>query len=162
MKNTVILITTMAFLLMLAMACESEEGNGEPDEVDNGEAELSEWEMDHGIGPVDEPVEIGALDTDKASRGRITYRNNCSSCHRMETRLTGPPLLPALDTRTPEFVMNFIINPGDNIDRHPIGQSLMQTYLTRMPDLRISEEEAREIYEYLRYYDEHGENPPAD
>lgn len=145
---------SIALLLTCTMfaAC----GNGED------ENELSEWVEEHGFGPVTEPVELGELDTDLAAQGLSLFMELCSSCHGVEGQIIGPALRPSVDRRTPEYMMNHMINPGENRDNHPIGRELAEHYPARMINLSITKEEARAIYEYLRYYNETRENPPLN
>lgn len=53
--------------------------------------------------------------------------------------------------RSPEWVMNMIINPERMIKEDPIAEALFEEYnRTPMLNQNISEEDARAIAEYLR------------
>lgn len=147
-KDYIYLIGSFFIILTLLSAC----GNGEED--------LSEWELEHGIGPIIEPVELGELNVDRSTEGFNLFLSLCSGCHGVEGVIIGPALRPSIDRRTPEFIMNYIINPNENRERHPIGHELGEQYPTRMVNLSVTEAEARTLYEYLRYYNEIRENPP--
>jgi len=116
---------------------------------------FTEFELEHGIGPVTDRVEIADdIDPAMAEQGRSIYAMKCEACHNMEGRMVGPALGDVLDRRSPEFVMNFILNPSGMAREHPVGQELLQEYMTPMPFQNVSESEARAIVEYLRDYSE--------
>lgn len=141
----ILLFTLLAFVLF---SCGPEE-NGAPEEE---EEELSSFEQTHGIGPITEEMDLpDELDMNKVEQGEQIFRSRCSSCHRMEGRHVGPPLGAAADTRSPEWIMNFTLNPRENIQRHPRGEALLREYLTEMPQQNVDEDQTRAILEYLRY-----------
>lgn len=139
-----------AILLLLAAAC----GNGEGDQ--------EAWIEEHGYGPVNEPVDIGELNAELASEGRTIFNTYCTACHAMDSSISGPALRPVAGSRTPEFIMNYILNPTENRENHPVGQQLGEQYTMRMVNMGLDTDQARAIYEYMRYYNEHREDPPAD
>lgn len=147
------LLSTLVIIILITFGVSScgQDGTGE-----NGnhaeEPGLTDFEMEHGIGPIDEPLEIpDQIDMVKVEQGQQLFRSRCSSCHRMEGRHVGPELGKITTGRSPEFIMNFILEPRENIQRHPIGQALLREYLIEMPYQNIDQEQARAILEYLRY-----------
>ncbi|MCH8569076.1 MAG: cytochrome c [Balneolales bacterium] len=116
-------------------------------------AELSSFELEHGIGPITSRMTIDDFDLGMAQRGREIFESKCAACHQMENRLVGPPIKGLTERRSPEFLMNMILNPNDMARKHPEGQKMMREYMMVMPFQNISEEEAREIVEYFRKVD---------
>lgn len=110
---------------------------------------LTAAELENGIGPVSE-VELGPLDPALAAQGEQEFINMCSSCHHLGDRYVGPPLAGVLQRRTPEFVMNMILNPQEMVERHPEVKAMLGEYYTPMPNLGLDEGRARAIVEYLR------------
>lgn len=138
------------------MACGGGDGSsGSADtETAKEESALTEFELLNGIGPITEPMQIDdEIDQELAARGREIFEMKCAACHNMDSRMVGPPLAGVTQVRTPEYLMNFILNPRENIEKHPIGQALLREYLTQMPNQNVDEEDARAIVEYLRNYD---------
>lgn len=123
------------------------------------EGEAGEWELDHGYGPITETVDIGALNIELATQGMEYFNSYCMACHAMGTTLVGPNLANTANQRTPEFVMNYMLNPQENRENHPIGQELDDQFPGFMTPTGINQEQARAIFEYLRYYSENGGNP---
>ncbi|MCC5904764.1 MAG: cytochrome c [Balneolaceae bacterium] len=150
------LLTTFIFLVLAFSftACGGEERADRTSQPDTQEEGLTEFELEHGIGPITEKITLDdELDPEKIEKGRNIYEMKCEMCHNMQGRMVGPPLAGVTETRTPEFIMNFILNPRENIDRHPVGQALLREYLTQMPYQNVSEEDARALVEFMRDYD---------
>ncbi|MGV3665566.1 MAG: c-type cytochrome [Leptospira bouyouniensis] len=105
-----------------------------------------------GIGPVSS-VAIGALDQSMAERGKKQFEAKCSACHKFEEKVVGPALQDVTLRRTPEWIMNMILNPVEMTQKDPIGQELLGEHLTQMTFQNVKEEEAREILEYFRKMD---------
>jgi len=113
--------------------------------------ELSEFELKHGIGPIKEELILGEIDPKLVEEGEKIFELKCSACHELDSRRVGPPLGDVLEYRTPEFVMNMILNPDEMIKRHPVAKKLLAEYLTVMTFQNLSEEDARAVLEYLRW-----------
>ncbi len=105
-----------------------------------------------GIGPVSS-VTLGTLDQAMADRGKKQFEAKCSACHKFEEKVVGPALQDVTLRRTPEWIMNMILNPIEMTQKDPIGQELLGEHLTQMTFQNIKEEEAREILEYFRKMD---------
>ena len=116
---------------------------------------LTAFEKEHGIGPVDEKMELGPIKPELASEGEELFTTNCSSCHKLDERYVGPSQRDVLDQRSPEFVMNMILNPAEMLKKHPVAKKMLAEYMTPMPYQNVSREEARAILEYFRYVNKH-------
>lgn len=103
-----------------------------------------------GVGPI-ESLELGALDQAMADEGKKLYDAKCTACHNIKSKLIGPPQTGILDRRTPEWVMNMILNPSEMIKEDPTAKKLLEEYNNiPMTDQGLKEEEARKILEYFR------------
>ncbi len=105
-----------------------------------------------GIGPVSS-VTLGALDQAMADRGKKQFEAKCSACHKFEEKVVGPGLQDVTLRRTPEWIMNMILNPVEMTQKDPIAQELLGEHLTQMTFQNVQQEEAREILEYFRKMD---------
>lgn len=112
-------------------------------------AALTQEQLELGIGPI-RSVELGALDAALAERGEAVFALKCSACHKMAERYVGPPLGDVLSRRTPEFVMNMMLNPAEMVEKHPEVRELLGQYMTPMPDQNLTEQDSRAVLEYLR------------
>lgn len=151
-------IITISVLFFAAQACSSDDTTPRADQ-ESQEQGLSDFEMEHGIGPVTERINIDEdeFDPELITRGRDIFEMKCEMCHNMEGRMVGPALGDVMERRSPEFVMNFILNPGAMTREHPVGQELLQEYMTTMPFQNVKEDEARAIVEFLRDYTENNQ-----
>lgn len=152
MKHLTIFLLTIG-LLIITMGCgQSDQQETSGRASGSSATELSAFELEHGIGPVTERIEIGDFNPALAEKGQTIFNMKCAACHQQERRFVGPAYADVLDRRSPEFVMNIILNPGEMIRRHPEGQKMLAEYMTAMPFQNVSKDEARAIVEYLRTY----------
>lgn len=139
--------------LLLLMACggekREEDEAGEASEG-GGAAALSAFEMEHGIGPVKEAVELGPVDQALVAAGKASFEARCTACHKMGEKYVGPALGEVNTRRSPAFIMNMILNPQEMIERHPVGKQMLAEHMTYMANQGASQDEARAIVEYLR------------
>jgi len=104
-----------------------------------------------GIGPIknlDFPADI---DAEMAARGKAKFDAICVACHMVDQRMIGPAMKGVYDRRSPEWVMNMILNPNEMLQKDPIAKALLKEYNNAiMLDQNLTEVEARELAEYLR------------
>lgn len=101
------------------------------------------------IGPVRQ-VELGDVDPELASEGEASFQTKCTTCHRLDERMVGPALRGVTARRSPEFVMNMILNPAELQEKHPAVEEMIAEFGTKMTDLGLDRREARAVLEYLR------------
>lgn len=142
-------LALVAFLFL--SACGGDQADA-PDraQAGSGQAELTAFELEHGIGPFTEEVQLGPIDPELVEIGRDVFEMNCAACHDMDSRLVGPPLGDVTERRSGTFIMNIIMNPEEMVRHHPEGQAMLAQYPLIMPYQNITEEQARAILEYLR------------
>jgi cytochrome c len=102
-----------------------------------------------GIGPV-KTVTIGEIDQTMVAEGKEIFDSKCSACHKMESKYIGPALKGVTERRTPEWIMNMILNPEEMLRKDPIAKQLMKEYSAPMANQGITQEEARKMLEYFR------------
>lgn len=113
-------------------------------------SDLTPFQLENGIGPITEAITLGPVDQEEAAEGKQIFETKCSACHKLGERYVGPPLGGILDKITPTFAMNMILNPQEMYTRHPVVKKLLGEYMTQMPNQGLTQEEAREVVEYLR------------
>jgi cytochrome c5 len=144
-------IITTALLLLMVACTGSDSNEATPQRSSANQApQFTEFELEHGIGPVKERIELGPIVQAMVDQGRTIYEMKCEMCHSMDTRMVGPALGDVMDRRSPEFVMNMILNPNEMAQKHPDGREMLQQYMTVMPFQNVQYDEARAIVEYLR------------
>ena len=100
-------------------------------------------------------VELGtSLDAAKAETGKKVYDVKCSGCHKVtDERLVGPGWAGVTTRHAPEWIMNFITNPDAMIDKDPKVQAQLEICLVRMPNQSLSDDDARNLLEFMRQND---------
>jgi len=107
---------------------------------------------DKGVGPVT-TVTLAALDPQLASKGQALFQSKCSACHKLDEKYVGPSLRHVTHRRTPEWIMNMILNPTEMTQKDPVAKELLATHLTQMTFQNVSQDDARAILEYFRQND---------
>lgn len=112
------------------------------------------YDAKRGVGRFTE-VALGAnLDKNMAAEGRKVYDIKCSSCHKLtDERLVGPGWAKVTERRTPVWIMNFMTNVEEMINKDPEAQAMLEICLVRMPNQNVSDTEARNILEFMREND---------
>ncbi|EPG74856.1 cytochrome C [Leptospira fainei serovar Hurstbridge str. BUT 6] len=105
-----------------------------------------------GIGPVSS-VTLGPIDESMVQKGKKQFEAKCSACHKFEEKVVGPALKGVTERRTPEWIMNMILNPTEMTQKDPVAMGLLAEHLTQMTFQNVKESEAREILEYFRKSD---------
>jgi len=108
---------------------------------------------DKGVGPVSS-VEIGPLDKSLAEKGKTLFETKCSACHKLDTKYVGPALSGVTKRRTPEWIMNMMLNPVEMTQKDPVAKKLLEEHLTQMTFQDLTQDDARAILEYFRSEDE--------
>jgi mono/diheme cytochrome c family protein len=100
-------------------------------------------------------VQIAAtLDAAKAEAGSKIFAVKCSSCHKTtDEKLVGPGWKGVTSRHTAEWIMNFATNPDVMIDKDPKAQAMLELCLVRMPNQNLTDDDARNIYEFMRKND---------
>jgi len=99
-------------------------------------------------------VQVGPLDAAMAAKGQAVFAAKCAACHKTtDQKVVGPGLKGVTDRRTPEWIMNQITNPVEMEQKDPVGQALLAKHLTQMTFQNVTDDETRQILEYLRQND---------
>jgi cytochrome c len=150
MKNPVAGTMLVLWALCLTGGACGPGGNGRDSNGAGGSrTALSADELERGIGPVDR-VELGDIDPALVARGGEIFAMKCAACHQLDDRYVGPPLRDVTARRTPEFIMNMMLNPAEMLERHPTVRQMLAEYYTPMPSQDLTREDARALLEYLR------------
>ena len=104
-----------------------------------------------GIGPITS-VDLGTeVDQAMATQGADIYKKMCTACHRPDKKFIGPAPLRVLERRTPEWIMNMILDPEGMVKDDPLAKELLIEFNgSPMANQNLTEEEARAVLEYFR------------
>lgn len=104
-----------------------------------------------GVGPIKNVEFDDDIDQAMADRGKAKFETICVACHMVDKRMIGPAMKGVYERRSPEWVMNMILNPDGMLKEDPIAKALQREYNGAvMLQQNLTEEEARDVAEYLR------------
>lgn len=100
-------------------------------------------------------VDIPAkLDAAMATTGNKVYEVKCGSCHKLtDEKLVGPGWKGVTGRHKAEWIMNFVTNTDEMLDKDPKAQAQLEICLVRMPNQNLSDADARALYEFMRKND---------
>ena len=94
------------------------------------------------------------LDEKMVKQGETVYDVKCASCHKLsDEKLVGPGWKGVTDRRTPEWIMNFVTNTEEMLDKDAEAQAMLEICMVRMPNQNLSDEDARAVLEFMRKND---------
>lgn len=106
---------------------------------------------DKGIGPITSIVIPNEIDMELARQGEDVYNSMCTACHKPDSDFIGPSPKGIMDRRTPEWVMNMILNPEEMTQKNKIAKDLLIKFNgAPMINQSLTEEQARAVLEYFR------------
>ncbi len=94
------------------------------------------------------------LDASKAESGQKIFDVKCNACHKLTSeKLVGPGWKEVTKRHGPEWIMNFVTNTDEMISKDPKAQAQLEICLVRMPNQNLTDDDARNIYEFMRKND---------
>lgn len=152
----------VAGLVVFGLACGNQKSSPNGDEKqDGGTASASttdngnpSYDPNRGEGKFT-TVDLGnGIDQTKASAGEKVYGVKCSGCHKTTTeKLVGPGWKGVTERHRPVWIMNFITNTDEMLNKDPKAQAQLEICLVRMPNQNLSDEDARNLLEFMRKND---------
>lgn len=104
-----------------------------------------------GVGPITDVTLDDEIDQELAKTGEGLFNQYCLICHKPNEKFIGPAPKGILQRRSPEWVMNMILEPGRMLKDDPLAKDLFMEFNgSPMSDMGLSEEQARAILEYFR------------
>ncbi len=104
-----------------------------------------------GIGPIKSVSFEKNINQTMAAKGEQLFKSKCLACHKASQKFIGPPMAGIYNKRSPEWVMNMIMNPDEMLKKDPVAIALLKAYNnTIMLNQNIPEDEARAMVEWFR------------
>lgn len=144
-------ILTLSLVLTFVVAC-----GDKKDETKTEDIGMPQGNYDpvKGEGKFKDITLNPSLDPAMSDKGEKVASVKCYSCHKTtEERLVGPGWKGVTTRRDPAWLMNFFTNPEVMLDKDPALQEQLEVCLVRMPNQNISDDEARNILEFMRKID---------
>lgn len=150
MKLNVLFIVTAVVLLSSCGGEKAKETSATPTNSEVKKEMVSvDPKTDKGVGPITS-ITLGEIDTALVAEGETIFKAKCTACHKISKRFVGPGLKGITERRTPEWIMNMILDPERMVKENEIAKQLLVEYNAPMANQSLTEDEARKILEYFR------------
>ena len=104
-----------------------------------------------GVGEIKEITLDPEIDMEMAAAGEAIYNSNCTACHKLDKRFIGPSPKGIMERRSPEWIMNMILNPKLMTEQDRCAKDLLIEFNgAAMANQNLTVEETRSILEYFR------------
>ena len=104
-----------------------------------------------GVGPISSITLDSEIDQAMATQGAEVYKKMCMACHRPNKKFIGPAPQGVMERRTPEWIMNMILDPEGMVKNDPLAKELLIEFNgSPMANQNLTQEEARAVLEYFR------------
>ena len=164
MKSTLKLLTLL--LIILIFSC----GGGESEKKEDPKVKLKKQKIEKksdtskatkpsetidltnkGVGPIKSITLASEIDQAMVTQGADVFKRMCTACHKVGKKFIGPPPNGVLKRRTPEWVMNMILDPEGMVKNDRLARDLLMEFNgSPMANQNLSKEDARAVLEYFR------------
>lgn len=150
-------VSILAFFAFMIYACgdtADQKPATESNEPTTSDASVPSYDTARGKGKFTNVELSPNLDVAKAKAGEAVYEVKCASCHKLSNeRLVGPGWAKVTERNRPEWIMNFVTNVDEMLQQDPKAQSQLEICLVRMPNQNLSDDDARNLLEFMRKND---------
>jgi cytochrome c551/c552 len=123
-------------------------------EEKSASGENPSYDLKRGEGKFTKVDVSPTLDMAKATGGEKVFTVKCSACHKLtDEKLVGPGWKGVTSRHSAEWIMNFATNPDVMLNKDPKAQAMLELCLVRMPNQNLTDDDARNIYEFMRKND---------
>lgn len=158
MKNILKIFTLLAIALLLSCGGKEKKNEGftlkkkaATEKTENVPASKRIDLVNKGVGPIKSVELPDEIDQAMVANGQEIYNKMCTACHRPHKKFIGPAQAGVLERRTPEWIMNMILNPEVMIQKDPLAKDLLAEFNgAPMANQNLTQEQARAVLEYFR------------
>ena len=142
-----IIILICIFFLVISLGCINTDAG-------NDKSEPGFYNPVVGEGPFSKVEIPAAIDENSVKQGEAIFSSKCISCHKTtDEKLIGPGLKEVTMHHNPEWILNYLTNTEAMQSKDDEIKKMIALYTIRMPDLQLSREDARAVFEFLRKND---------
>jgi len=124
------------------------------EKIPNPGGDVSSYDSIRGAGKFTHVDINDKLDATLASGGEKIYVVKCAACHKLtEEKLVGPGWKGVTNRHKPEWIMNFVTNTDEMLNKDPNAKALLEICLVRMPNQNLADTDARQLFEFMRKND---------
>jgi mono/diheme cytochrome c family protein len=135
-------------------ASTSESSSASSNSATSGATSTAAYDPKRGEGKFHDVQLADKLDAAMATKGEKVYELKCASCHKLtEEKLVGPGWAGVTKRHLPEWILNFVTNTDEMLDKDPKAQAMLEICMVRMPNQNLSDDDARNLLEFMRKND---------
>jgi len=152
---------TLIVLILSLISCGRNSKNTKTDSI---EVKIQKYEEENeteaskrvdlinkGVGPISSITLSNEIDSKTALEGEEIFKKLCTACHRIDKKFIGPSPKGILKRRTPEWIMNMILDPEGMVKNDPLAKQLLIEFNgSPMANQSLSEDQARAVLESFR------------
>jgi cytochrome c551/c552 len=146
----------VVFLVIFITACGGDNSKNASTKSDVASSETSNpsYDPNRGEGKFKTVDISGSLDAAMAENGSKIYLVKCGACHKVtEEKLVGPGWKGVTSRHQAPWILNFITNTDEMINKDPKAQAQLEICLVRMPNQNLADSDARALLEFMRKND---------
>lgn len=146
-------LNIILFLGLFIVSCSGGDKSESSEEATKVEDAVVEKDLtkSKGVGPIKSVTLDAEIDMALAAKGEEIFKAKCTACHRIDKKFIGPSPQGVLDRRTPEWIMNMILNPEGMVSEDPLAKELLMEFNgAPMANQNLTEDDARAVLEYFR------------
>jgi len=154
----IVIASLMAIIACNSSSDKSQQSESTPDnsatKADTGTSASGSSNEKEGVGKFKHVDLTHPLDQKMIAAGKNVYDVKCASCHKLtDEKLVGPGWKGVTKRRAPEWIMNFVTNTEEMLDKDATAKNLYEVCLVKMPNQNLSDDDARAILEFQRNND---------
>jgi cytochrome c551/c552 len=154
-------LVVLGIIIAAAYAC----NNGNSDSKNESDTQTStasgttsngnpSYDPQRGTGKFTDVKVDEKLNPTLAAAGEKIYNVKCSGCHKLtDEKLVGPGWKGVTTRHQPAWIMNFVTNTDEMLAKDPKAQAQLEICLVRMPNQNLSDDDARNLLEFMRKND---------
>lgn len=104
-----------------------------------------------GVGQIKEITLDAEINQEWVTAGAELFKANCTACHKLDKRFIGPSPVGILERRSPEWIMNMILDPKLMTEEDRCAKDLLVEFNgAAMSNQNLTVDQVRSILEYFR------------
>ena len=104
-----------------------------------------------GVGQIKNITLDPEINQEMATAGSELFKTNCTACHKTDKRFIGPKMQGILERRSPEWVMNMILDPKLMTEEDQCAKDLLVEFNgAAMANQNLTVEQTRSLLEFFR------------
>ncbi|MDO6430572.1 cytochrome c [Flavitalea sp. BT771] len=154
MKKLLVLITLSGLIYACSDSGSEKKDSSTGEKESKNAAAASSYDSTKGAGKFTHVDLASSLDHKMADGGKAVYDVKCSSCHKLTgEKLVGPGWKGVTERRKPEWIMNFVTNTEEMLNKDPKAQAMLEICMVKMPNQNLTDTDARNVLEFMRQND---------